>query len=113
MRQRQRSARKKRRHPSKVGMRAKVAKRPELVTLELGGRKLVRVWKLCCQWWGMRSGGELGGFGNWAGDLQQLSSTVQWTWSQKFWKFKPQPTICPPHPWGQLSPFLPGASSSE
>lgn len=61
MRQRQRSARKKTRHPSKVGMRAKVANRPELVTSELGGRKLVRVWKLCCQQWGMRSGGELGG----------------------------------------------------
>lgn len=41
-------------------MRAKVANRPELVTSELGGRKLVRVWKLCCQRWGMRSGGELG-----------------------------------------------------
>lgn len=39
MRQRQRSARKKRRHPSKVGMRAKLANRPEQVASELGGEE--------------------------------------------------------------------------
>lgn len=41
MRQRHRSARKKRTHPSKAGMRAKVAKRPEQVASELGGKKMV------------------------------------------------------------------------
>ena len=41
MRQRQRIARKKRTHPSKAGMRAKVAKRPEQVASELGGKKMV------------------------------------------------------------------------
>lgn len=73
MRQRQRSARKKTRHPSKGGMRAKVANRPERVTSELGGRKLVRVWKLCCQRWGMTSDGELGGL--W--ELGRRSSTAE------------------------------------
>ena len=40
------------------------------------GERKWPVWKLSCQWRGMRSGGKLG-FVNWAQDFQQLISTAQ------------------------------------